>query len=132
MSVRSDAEEALAQALEGNPLPGWDLTREYRFHPDRRWRFDFAFPSQRLAIEVDGRGRHQSVVGVRNDCEKLNEATRMGWRVLRFPAADKKKAAEWAALIIECLVPSEGQVVLRHLGEADAGHARRRRHAAHA
>lgn len=116
MSVRSAAEEALAAALAGDPLPGWDLTREYRFHPDRRWRFDFAFPSQRLAIEVDGRGQHQTVAGVRNDCEKRNEAVRRGWRVLTFPATDKKKAAEWAALIRECLVtqPSEGDVVLVH------------------
>ena len=27
---------------------------EYRFHETRRWRFDFAYPEQLLAIEVEG------------------------------------------------------------------------------
>lgn len=84
-------------------LEGWDLVREYRFHPERRWRFDFAFPSQRLGIEVDGRGRHQSVDGVRKDCEKGNAAVLLGWRVLRFPATDRKQAGEWAAMVVEAL-----------------------------
>lgn len=98
----------LVQALESDPIPGWDLTREFRFHPERRWRFDVAFPSQRLAIEVDGRGRHQTVAGVRADCEKHNEAVRLGWRVLRFPATDSSHASQWASLIREllCCPPS--------------------------
>tara|TARA_R110002126_G_scaffold288065_2_gene441348 strand:+ start:900 stop:1049 length:150 start_codon:yes stop_codon:yes gene_type:complete len=25
---------------------------EYRFHPTRRWRFDFARPDKKLAVEV--------------------------------------------------------------------------------
>jgi very-short-patch-repair endonuclease len=102
--VRSLAEEALAEALAADPLPGWDLTREFVFHEERKWRFDFAFPSVKLAVEVDGRGRHQRVDGVRKDCEKGNEAALLGWRVLRFPATDKRKAAEWAAFIREVLV----------------------------
>jgi very-short-patch-repair endonuclease len=60
-------------------------------------------PSQRLAIEIDGRGRHQTVAGVRMDCEKHNEAARLGWRVLRFPATDKRHADEWAAFVIDTL-----------------------------
>lgn len=100
----SAAEECLARALAADPLPGWDLTREYRFHPTRRWRWDFCFPSQKLAIEIDGRGYHQTVKGVRADHEKQNEAVRLGWRVLRFPATDAKRAHEWAALIRECLL----------------------------
>lgn len=101
--MKSRAEEYLAKALAESPVPGWDLTREYRFHPTRLWRFDFAFPSLRIGIEIDGRGRHQTVDGVRKDCEKLNEATRLGWRVLRFPATDRQKAREWARLIREVL-----------------------------
>lgn len=104
----SKAEECLAEALAEDPLPGWDLTREYRFHPERRWRWDISFPSAKLAIEIDGRGRHQTIAGARSDCEKQNEAVRLGWRVLRFPATDKAKAREWAALIREilCCPPS--------------------------
>jgi very-short-patch-repair endonuclease len=101
------AEDALAEALAADPIPGWDLTREYRFHPDRRWRFDFAFPSVRVAVEVDGK-RHRTYSGIRSDCEKLNEAARLGWRVLRFPSDQRRRASEWADLIREdlCLPPS--------------------------
>lgn len=101
--MKSEAEEYLAKALALSPLPGWDLEREYRFHPTRKWRFDFAFPSQKLAIEIEGFGRHQTVTGYMTDLEKYNEATRLGWRMLRFPARDKLKAHAWAMLIKEVL-----------------------------
>lgn len=70
----------------GIPLPD----EQYRFHPVRKWAFDFAYPVDKLAIEIDG-GNHM----VRNgravgrhtqdsDYEKLDEAVIFGWRVLRF------------------------------------------------
>lgn len=106
---RSKAEECLAAALEAEPLPGWDLTREYPFDKRRRWRFDFAFPSQKLAVEVDGQ-RHRTFKGQRTDSEKFNEATRQGWRVLRCTAdsVSTVKARQFVALIREvlCCPPS--------------------------
>jgi len=64
---------------------------EYRFHPNRRWRFDFAWPEHKIALEVDGgtysNGRHTRGAGFHKDCEKLNEAVKLGWRVLRMDAA---------------------------------------------
>lgn len=61
--------------------------REYRFAPPRRWRFDYAWPGLRLALEVEGgtwsRGRHTRGRGYANDCEKYNAAALAGWRVLR-------------------------------------------------
>jgi very-short-patch-repair endonuclease len=61
---------------------------EYRFHTTRRWRFDYAWPQLRLALEVDGGawvgGRHTRGAGYEKDCEKLNAALLAGWRVLRF------------------------------------------------
>lgn len=68
---------------------------EHRFHPVRRWRFDFAVPEIKLAIEYDGHGgfvkaggisRHGSIVGMTNDAEKFNSAIALGWRVLKFTA----------------------------------------------
>lgn len=108
---RSKAEECLAAALEAEPLPGWDLVREYRFDASRKWSFDFAFPSQRLAIEVDGR-RHRTMRGQRTDSEKLNEAVRQGWRILHAPASGMSgvKARELVRLVWEllCCPPSSG------------------------
>jgi very-short-patch-repair endonuclease len=70
--------------LAGLPKP----EPEFRFHPSRKWRFDFAFPAQSLAVEVDGgafiAGRHTRGAGFVKDIEKMNTAVLMGWRVLRF------------------------------------------------
>ena len=67
----------------GLPVP----VGEYRFAPPRRWRFDYAWPDLKLAVEVDGgiwtRGRHTRGAGVLKDNEKLNTAVLNGWRVLR-------------------------------------------------
>ena len=61
--------------------------REFRFHPSRKWRFDFAFVDQMIALEIDGAtwtgGRHTRGSGYESDCEKLNEAAVLGWRVFR-------------------------------------------------
>ena len=61
--------------------------REYRFHPVRRWRFDFAWEASKVAVECEGgvwvRGRHVRGSGFRKDCEKYNAATALGWRVFR-------------------------------------------------
>jgi very-short-patch-repair endonuclease len=58
---------------------------EYRFSPDRRWRFDFAHPATRIAIELDGGtwsgGRHVQGAGFAADAEKHNAAMGAGWRV---------------------------------------------------
>jgi len=71
-------------AAAGLPTP----EREYRFHNERLWRFDFAYPLQFLAIEVEGgtwqKSRHTSGEGFQKDCEKYNTAALMGWTVLRF------------------------------------------------
>ncbi len=68
----------------GFPVP----VRELRFAPPRRWRFDWAFPLHRLAIEQEGAvwtaGRHTRGKGYVADLEKYNAATMAGWRVLRF------------------------------------------------
>lgn len=60
---------------------------EHKFHALRRWRFDYAWLSQRVALEVEGglfiRGRHSRGAGMLKDMEKYNQAAVMGWRVFR-------------------------------------------------
>lgn len=64
-----------------------ECVKEFKFHPTRKWRFDYAIPEHKIAIEVEGGvwtgGRHISPKGFLNDMEKYNTATIMGWRVLR-------------------------------------------------
>ena len=64
-----------------------DPEREYVFARPRRWRFDFAWVEEKVALEVDGGtfafGRHVTGVGYRKDAEKYNEAVALGWKVLR-------------------------------------------------
>lgn len=63
------------------------VVAEHRFAAPRRWRFDFAWPNEKVALEVDGglwiRGRHARASGIVKEHEKFNEAACLGWRVLR-------------------------------------------------
>ena len=65
---------------------------EFKFHPTRRWRFDWAFPDQRVALEVEGGawtgGRHTRGKGFLADCEKYSEAAALGWRIIRVPPSE--------------------------------------------
>jgi very-short-patch-repair endonuclease len=95
---RTEARQQLDRALRGrlsetflahwqrNELPA--LTPEYQFHPERRWRFDYALPEQRIAVEVEGgtwqNGRHNRAKGYAKDAEKYNAAQGLGWTVFRF------------------------------------------------
>ena len=73
--------KVLAQ-LVGFPDPATELL----FHPKRKWRFDYAWEEQKLALEVHGGihsgGRHTRGRGFVEDRAKMNEATLLGWTVL--------------------------------------------------
>lgn len=60
---------------------------EYQFAADRKWRFDFAWPNCKLALEIEGGawvgGRHNRPSGFIKDMEKYNRAASEGWRILR-------------------------------------------------
>jgi very-short-patch-repair endonuclease len=67
--------------------------REFRFHPVRKWPFDFAWPAYKVAVEMDGGifigGKaHASGPGIHADHAKRNTAAEMGWRVLVYSARD--------------------------------------------
>jgi len=71
------------------------LVLEYKGIPNRRFSFDWAVPSLRLAVEYEGifgggKSRHTNVKGYTNDCEKYNLAALNGWTVLRYTAKNYK------------------------------------------
>src|ERR1700676_2214932 len=59
---------------------------EYRFHPERKWAFDAAWPHSMLACEIQGglwnHGRHTQGAALLREYEKLNEACIAGWRLV--------------------------------------------------
>lgn len=95
----------------------------------RDWRFDFAWPAERLAVEVEGgvghavvrsatgkqiTGHHVHAQGYEDDCEKYAIALLFGWRVLRVTPKQIKsgRALHWAlvALGVEDLRGPAGPV----------------------
>ena len=76
---------------------GVECVREYRFHPTRKWRFDYALPEHKIAVEVDGgvwiNGRHNRASGYVKDLEKFNAAAATGWVVLKFTPDELYKTA---------------------------------------
>ena len=74
--------------LDKNKIKGYVC--EYRFHPVRKFRFDFAFIEEKIAIELQGgiwsHGRHSRGGGMLTDMEKNNLAVTMGWKILFYSA----------------------------------------------
>ena len=74
-----------------------ECVKEHKFHPKRKWRFDYAIPEHKIALEVEGGvwtgGRHIRAQGFLGDMEKYNTATLMGWRVFRTTPDDLYKMA---------------------------------------
>lgn len=81
----SAIEEMFALHVRADKLPA--PAREYQFDQVRRWRFDFCWPEQRIAIEVEGGihfgGRHTPGAGFEQDARKYLAATLAGWCVVR-------------------------------------------------
>jgi len=73
--------KVLAQ-LAGLPDPVIELL----FHPQRKWRLDFAWPTHMIAVEIHGGihsgGRHTRGRGFVEDRAKMNEAALLGWTVI--------------------------------------------------
>lgn len=74
-------------------LMGLDPEREYKFHPDRKFRADFAFPDRKLIIEVNGgiwmaKSGHSTGKGIQRDYQKANAAQLLGWTYLQYTAEE--------------------------------------------
>lgn len=112
-SLRSEAEQTfLWQVKHATTIA--DPVAAYRFHLERKWEFDFAWPEVAIAVEIEGgiwRGRgfgsktannpggaHSHPLQILRDIEKYNEAARMGWRIFRF-TTDMVKSGEAIAFL---------------------------------
>jgi very-short-patch-repair endonuclease len=98
--VGSVGENLLDFMLRAEKISGYD--KEYQFHPTRKWRFDFAWPLEKFAVEIEGGvwsgGRHTRGKGFIEDCIKYNEAVMLGWRVIRV-TTEMVKSGEAMAYI---------------------------------
>lgn len=95
----SPLEELFAFQLRAMKWP--EARREYKFHPKRLWRLDFAWPEQKIGVEIEGGvwtgGRHSTGVGFTLDCEKYAEAMCLGWSILRVTGSqvESGQAINW-------------------------------------
>lgn len=75
----------LKRAKLPRPVP------EFKFHPTRKHRMDYAWPEHRLALEVEGGvwtgGKHGRGSGIVKDMEKSSLAAEEGWRMIRVTPA---------------------------------------------
>lgn len=73
---------------------GLELVPEFQFLLNRKFRFDWAIPSIKLACEYEGifseKSRHTTKQGYSRDAEKYNLAVAGGWKVFRYTAANYK------------------------------------------
>jgi very-short-patch-repair endonuclease len=85
--------------VESEFLKAWEKVyphimpkQEYRFHEERRWRFDFAWPIQKVAVEIQGFEQyHTSYEEVFKDYEKYNAATERSWSIFFFMSKHLKE-----------------------------------------
>ena len=110
-------EHEFAQQI-ANALTSLEWESEYTFMPEpsagdkakgikrRSWRFDFAWPIYKIAVEIEGGtwsgGRHTRGQGFEADAEKYNTAESMGWHVFRLTAAQvyDGRGVEWVMKLL--------------------------------
>ncbi len=86
----------------GLPTP----TPEHVFHDVRKWRFDWCWIEQKVALEIEGGiwtgGAHTRGEHFLSDVDKYNAATVAGWRVLRT-TPERVESGEVFAMLKEVL-----------------------------
>ncbi|TCB75552.1 DUF559 domain-containing protein [Acinetobacter sp. ANC 3781] len=91
--VESIGESLLATQLKALKI---EFKREFKFHPERKWKADFHIVGKKILVEVEGGiwmaegGRHTRGKGYIGDMEKYNSATMMGYQVIRFSTEQVK------------------------------------------
>ena len=83
--TESPLEDALRLVVDRSGVP--EPVPQYVVRDDRGGfvcRADFAYPRQRLLIELDSEAYHMDRITFRRDRSKQNAATGLGWAVLRY------------------------------------------------
>lgn len=113
--VKSLASRSSKETLENKFLAAWVEefptlpvpVRQHRFHPVRKWRFDFAWVEDFLAVEIQGgtwtKGGHTTGYGIAADYAKLRTAQRLGWKVLPYSTQDCKDMVQVVNEVAEIL-----------------------------
>lgn len=87
--AKSKPEELFALHLKAEKIGGW--LRELKFSESRKWRVDFVWPKEIIAVEIQGgthsKGRHVRGAGYEGDCEKLNALNELGYMTFWFTSA---------------------------------------------
>jgi len=105
LSKRKQLENDFALQVKNAGLPAPE--REHRFHPDRLWKIDFAWPRDRLAVEIQGGtwvgGAHGRGSGISKDAEKFANLAIMGWRLIAIPseAVRSYEGLRWVSAVLK-------------------------------
>lgn len=85
--------------------PNIDLYHNHKFLKNRKFKFDFAHITTKIAIEINGGnwigGRHSNALALNSEYEKLNLAVINGWRV--FVLSPEMICDEWLEAIAEAI-----------------------------
>lgn len=104
--TESHLERLFRRQLEGQGIGGFQ--QEVEFHPERKWRWDFAWPDRMIAVEIQGgtekhylgdQSHHSTPQGYRNDLEKQREGQRLGWQVFAFTGLEVRNLSALRFLV---------------------------------
>jgi very-short-patch-repair endonuclease len=84
----AESERRLHRLLRRAGISGWQPNYAVWVDGDLVAVVDVAFPSARIAVEVDGMAYHVDVDRFRRDRSRQNDLVALGWTVLRFTWAD--------------------------------------------
>lgn len=91
---RSLLEHLGARVVARSDLPRPELNARVPVGPGRGYVIDLAWPSLRVAVELDGRRWHGGARSFQHDRERDRELTKSGWVVLRFTHRDVRHRPE--------------------------------------
>ena len=91
-----DINEPIFMALlksVGLPVP----VKEYRIDPNRKFHADYAWPSIKLSVEINGgvftKGAHGSITGILDGYKKINHLATQGWHIMIYVPGEMLKSS---------------------------------------